>query len=86
MAAENETSFLILLSADSEHALPDDDGEVIAALTNYGVNFDKRKKPHVNAVARLNLFSGILLLHLHLDDIAESWPVLSVAQQRTLAT
>ena len=57
MAAEKETSFLILLSADSEHALPDDDGEVIAALTNYGVNFDKRKKPHANAAGRLNLLA-----------------------------
>ena len=43
MAAENETSFLILLRADSDHALPDDDGKVIAALTNYCVIFDKRK-------------------------------------------
>ena len=86
MASENETSFLILLSADSEHALPDADGEVITALTKYGVIFEKKKKPPANAVGRLNLLAGILWLHLHLDDLAESWPVLSVAQQRILAT
>ena len=44
MAAENETSFLILLSADSEHALPDDDGEVIAALTNLRRKFRKEEE------------------------------------------
>ena len=27
-----------------------------------------------------------LWLHLHLDELAESWPALSVAQQRILAT
>ena len=86
MAAENETSFLILLSADSEHALPDADGDVIAALTKYGVIFEKKKKPPVNAVGRLNLLAGILWLHLHLNDLAESWPVLLVVQQRILAT
>ena len=86
MASENETSFLILLSADSEHALPDADGEVITALTKYGVIFEKKKKPPANAVGRLNLLAGILWLHLHLDDLAESWSVLSVAQQRILAT
>jgi hypothetical protein len=34
MAAENETPFTTLLRADSEHALPDDDGEVTVALVN----------------------------------------------------
>ncbi len=85
MAAENETPFTTLLRADSEHALPDDDGEVIAALVKYGVVFDKRKLPRSSAEARLNLLAGVLWLHLHLNDLPEAWPALSVAQQRILA-
>ncbi len=76
MAAENETTFTTLLRADSEHALPDDDGEVTVALVKYGVVFDKRKLPRSNAEVRRNLLAGVLSLHLHRNDLPEAWPAL----------
>ncbi len=51
-----ETSFILLLRADSEHALPDSESEVVAALASYGAIFKRTKK---EAPARLELLAGL---------------------------
>jgi hypothetical protein len=48
--------------------------------------FDKRKMPRSNAEVCLSLLAGVAWLHRHFNDLPESWPALSVAQQRILAT
>ncbi len=53
-----ETSFILLLRADSEHALPDSDPEVVTALASFGAIFKRTKK---EAPARLELLAGLLL-------------------------
>ncbi len=83
MAANPETPFSLLLRADSEHPLPDDDKEVTAALASYGANFQKGKK---FAPDRLNLLAGLMWVHAHQDDLHLAWPAASVAQHRILAT
>jgi hypothetical protein len=83
MGANPETPFSSLLRADSEHPLPDDDKEVIAALASYGANFQKGKK---FAPDRLNLLAGLMWVHAHQDDLHVAWPAASVAQHRILVT
>ena len=92
MAAALEIPCAILLRVDSDsisvHPLPDNDCKVAAALIGYGAAFDKKKRvkrPPTNAEGCLDLLTGILWLHLHLNDLAESWPILLVVQQRLLA-
>jgi hypothetical protein len=73
MAAAIETPFTILLHADSEHPLPDADDDVAAALTMiYSVEFEKKKRPPKQVEECLNHLAGVLWLHLHLNNLAES--------------
>ncbi len=71
MAAVAETSFSALLSADSEHALPDSDADVVAMLNDseYGIVFAKNKPPAFQ-IARLDLLACLLWLHAHKDYLA----------------
>ncbi len=59
MAIPAETPFNSLLHADSDFNLPDNDADVIAALSAYGVNFKKTKSQKA-VEERLDLLSGIL--------------------------
>ncbi len=61
-----ETSFVLLLQADSEHALPNSDPEVVTALASYGAAFRKTKK---EAPARLELLAGLMWVHVHQHDL-----------------
>ncbi len=71
-----ETSFILLLRADSEHALPDSDPEVIPALASYGAIFKKTKK---EAPARLELLAGLTWVHAHRHDLHVVWSSASEA-------
>ena len=65
-----ETSFILLLRADSEHALPESDPEVVTALASYGAIFKKTKK---EAPARLELLAGLMCVHAHQHDLQVVW-------------
>ena len=78
-----ETPFVLLLKADSEHPLPDDDAEVSTDLMSYGVIFKKGKK---FAPERLELLAGLMWVHAHQADLHVVWPTASDAQHRSLAT
>ena len=77
-----ETPFVLLLKADSEHHLPDDDAEVSSALMSYGVLFKKGKK---FAPDQLDLLAGLMWVHAHQTDLPVVWPTASEAQHRSLA-
>ncbi len=76
MAGPAETPFNALPHADSDHALPDSDIEVIAAPPAYGVLFMSR--------ARLDLLSGLLRLHTHAPDLTVALSTASDDWQRRL--
>ena len=78
-----ETPFVLLLKADSEHPLPDDDAEVSSALASYGVVFKKIKKA---APDRLELLAGLMWAHAHQSDLHVVWSAASEAQHSTLAS
>ena len=71
-----ETSFILLLRADSEHA------EVVTALASYGAIFKRTKK---EAPARLELLAGLMWVHAHQHDLHVVWSAASEAQHRSLA-
>ena len=78
-----ETPFVLLLKADSEHPLPDDDAGVSTDLMSYGVLFKKGKR---FAPERLELLAGLMWVHAHQADLHVVWPTASEAQHRSLAT
>ena len=78
-----ETHFSLLLKADSEHPLPDDDAGVSSALMSYGVVFKKTKNA---APARLELLAGLMWVHAHQADLHAVWSAASADQHRTLAS
>ncbi len=77
-----ETSFILLLRADSEHALPDSDPKVVTALASYGAAFKRTKK---EAPVRLKLLAGLMWVHAHQHDLHVVWSAASEAQHRSLA-
>ena len=77
-----ETPFSLLLKADSEHPLPDDDSGVSSALVSYGALFKKTKKA---APDRLELLAGLMWVHAHQSYLHVVWSAASEAQHRTLA-
>ncbi len=84
MASLAETSFNSLLHADSDFNLPDNDADVIAALSAYGATFKKTKSAKA-VEERLDLLSGLLWLHVHAKDMSSAISAASDGQQRRLA-
>ena len=72
-----EPPFVLLLKADPEHPLPDDDTEVSSSLASYGAVFKKTKKA---APDRLELLAGLTWVHAHQSDLHVVWPAASEAQ------
>ena len=72
-----ETPFVLLLKADSEYPLPDDDTEVSSSLASYGAVFKKTKKA---APDRLELLAGLTWVNAHQSDLHVVWPAASEAQ------
>jgi hypothetical protein len=84
MASQAETSFNSLLHVDSDFNLPDNDADVTAALSAYGVTFKKTKSQKA-VEERLDLLSGLLWLHVHANDMSSAISAASDGQQRRLA-
>jgi hypothetical protein len=77
-----ETSFILLLQADSEHALPDSDPKVVMALASYRAAFKRTKK---EAPALLELLAGLMWVHAHQHVLHVVWSAASEAQHSSLA-
>ena len=71
-----ETPFVLLLKADSEHPLPDDDAAVSTDLMSYGALFKKGKS---FAPERLELLAGLTWVHAHHSDLHVVWSAASEA-------
>jgi hypothetical protein len=84
MAVAQETTFAVLLVADSEYILPMVDKEVQVVIAAYDLTF-KRTKGEANVAFRADLLAGIAWLHLYHADLGAVLKRISADQLSRLA-